>query len=136
MVIGKVCFLEYGSALELVGSHLVVTGFYGYAQTVAADFEVEHECFHARGDGAEVVVFELLVLGAFMSHEGTACEHEVGACAVERLVHEEVLLLPSEIGDAVFHLGVEVACHGGGGLVDCVERLQQRSLVVEGFAGV
>ncbi len=67
VVVGKVCFLEDGSALKLVGRNLVVACLDGDAEAVALYFEVEHESLDARGDCTEVVVFELLVLRAFVA---------------------------------------------------------------------
>ena len=58
----QVALLEDGRQLKLVGRHLVVAGLQGDAQFQGLYLEVFHEGGHAGGDGAEVVVFELLVL--------------------------------------------------------------------------
>ena len=63
VVYGQVGLLEDGSQLKLVGSHLVVTGLTGDAQFEGADFQILHEGLYTVGDGAEIVVFHLLVLG-------------------------------------------------------------------------
>ena len=63
VVVGQVCFLEYGCELKLVGSHFVVASLRRDAEFVAFDFKVEHEGFDARRYGAEIMVFELLVFG-------------------------------------------------------------------------
>ena len=103
---------------------------------MALDLEIEHESLHARGDGSEIVILKLLVLGRFVTHQGAAGQHQVGARGVEALVDKEVFLLPAEICAYMFHLRVKHAGHGGRGLVHAVEGAEQGSLVVEALAGV
>ena len=59
----QVGFLKDRSHLELVGSHLVVTCLAGDAQLECCNLKVFHEGLNTVGDGAEIVVFHLLVLG-------------------------------------------------------------------------
>ena len=68
MVVGEIGLLEDGRELKLVGRHFVVTGLDRDAKAVRFDFKVKHEGFHTRGNGAEIVVLELLVLGALVAH--------------------------------------------------------------------
>ncbi len=82
VVVGEVCLLENGRELKLVGGNFVVARLCGDAEAVAFDFEVEHESFDTRGNCAEVMVFELLVFGAFVAHECTPGHDEVGTGAV------------------------------------------------------
>ena len=87
MVIGEVTFLENGSQLELVRGYLVMAGLYGDAEPQSLYLEVFHE-FHDTGrDGAEVMILQLLVLGAFMSHQGSAGHQQIGTCGVQALVY-------------------------------------------------
>ena len=136
VVVGEVGLLEDGSQLELVGSHLVMAGVGGDAEAVTFNFEVEHESFDTRGDGAEIVVLKLLVLGAFVTHEGTAGHHQVGTGGIESFVDKEIFLFPAEIALHMLHILVEIACHACGCLVDRVEGTQQGSLEVERLSGV
>ena len=136
VVHGEVGLLEDRSALKLVGGHLVVACLYRYAKFESLDLEVLHEGLHALRDGAEIVVVHLLVLGALVAHERASGEDEVGTRGVEVLVDEEILLLPSQVGDDLLHVGIEIVAHVSGGHVDGVEGTQQRCLVVEGLAGV
>jgi len=136
MVVGQIGLLKDRGKLELVRCHLVVACARRYSKTVAFYLEIKHESCHARGDGSEIVVLELLVFGAFMSHERAAGHNEIGARVVERFIHQEVLLFPSEIGIHMFHVLVKVTCHSGGRLVYGVERTQQRGLEVKGLTGI
>ena len=136
VVDGQVGLLEDGRELKLVGGHLVVACLAGDAQLQGLDLEVFHEGLHALGDGAEVVVVHLLVLGRVVAHERSTGEQQVGTCRAEAVVDEEILLLPAQVGLHLPHLGVEEAGHIGGCRVEGMERAQQRSLVVEGLAGV
>ncbi len=136
VVHGQVGFFENGSQLELVGGHFVVARLAGDAQFQGLDFQVFHEFGHALGDGAEVVVVHLLVLGRFVPHQCASRHEQVRAGGIKPFVHEEVFLFPSQVRDDLLHVGVEVAAHVGGGFVHGVDGLFQRSLVVERLAGV
>ena len=136
MVDGEVALLIDGRELKLIGSHLVVTCLDGNGELEGLHFEVLHEGLHAVGDGAEVVVVHLLVLGALMAHEGASGEHEVGACRVESLVDEEVLLLPTEVDGHLAHVVIEERADVGGSLVHGVEGSEEGCLVVERLAGI
>ena len=95
MVNGEVALLEDGGQLELVGGYLVMACLAGDAKLQGFDLQVLHEGGYTAGDGAEVVVVHLLVLGRVMSHEGAACHYQVGACGIEVFINEEILLFPS-----------------------------------------
>ena len=131
VVVGQIGLFEDRGELELVGGNLVVAGLGGYAEAVAFDFEVKHEGFYARGNGSEIVVVELLVLGAFVAHQGTPGHDEVGASRIEGFVDEEIFLFPAQIAVDMFYVGIEVVCYGCGGFVNGREGAEQGSLVVE-----
>ena len=131
MVDGQVALLENGRQFKLVRSHLVVARFYGYGQFQSLNLQVFHEGLHAVGDGAEVVVVHLLVLRTLVSHQRASRHQEVGTSRVETLVDEEVLLLPAQVHLYLLDVVVEIAADVRSGLVHGVERLQQRSLVVQ-----
>ena len=63
VVYGQIGLLKDGSQLKLVGSHLVVTGLAGNTQFESLYLQFTHEGSHALGNGSEVVVVHLLVLG-------------------------------------------------------------------------
>ena len=136
VVVGQIGLLVHGSQFELIGRHLVMTRLHGNAQLQAFVLEVLHEGHHARRDRPEIVVLELLVLGRLVPHERTAREHQVGTHGPEALVHEEVLLLPAQIGEDLLHVPVEIAAHLRGGLVHGRQRPQQGHLVVERLARI
>ena len=136
VVVGQVGFLVNGRQLELVGRHFVVAGFDGNAQPERFVFQVAHEFDHAFGNRAEIVVFELLVLGRFVAHERATRQHQVGACGPQRFVHEEVLLLPAQVAENLRDVAVEVAAYFRRGPVDGCQRAQQRGLVVERLARI
>ena len=113
---------------------LGATSLWRDAEPVAFYLKIEHESFNAGGYGAEIMVFELLVLGAFMSHKCAAGHHQVGTGAVESFVDEEVFLFPTEIRIDMFYLRIEILCYRCSRFVYGVERFKKRSLVVERFA--
>ena len=115
---GQIALFVDGGELKLIGRHLIVARLAGNAETEGLNFEIAHEFGHALGDGAEIVVFHLLILGAVVPHEGASGEQEVGAGGVEPFVHEEVLLFPTEVGVYVHRLVVEIGANGFGGVVD------------------
>ena len=121
VVVCEVHLLVDRGTFELVGGYFVVAGLDRNAQTVTADFEVEHEGLYARWYRTEIVVFKLLVLGALMPHEGAACHHQVGTRAEKRFVDKEIFLFPAEIGNHMLDFGVEETRHSRTGFVDCVD---------------
>ena len=136
VVIGQVGLLKDGRQLKLVGGHLVVTGGHRNAQLVRLHLKVLHERRHALWDGPKVVVVQLLTLCRGRAEEGATCHRQIGTGGVQRLVHQEVLLLPAQGG---VHLGdvlVEVLAHRRGCSVHSRQRFQQRRFVVERIACV
>ena len=113
-----------------------MAGLAGHAELEGLYLKVAHEGSDALGDGSEVVVVHLLVLGRVVSHQGAAREQQVGTGGVESLVDEEVLLLPAEVRGHLLHCRVEIMAYIDGGNVHSVEGTQQRSLVVECLARI
>ena len=124
------------SQFKLVGGHLVVACLYGDTQFQWLHFEVGHKGCYPWRDGTEVMVFQLLVLWWFVSHQGATRQKQVGTGGIESLVHKEVLLFPSKVSKHLLNLGVEVVAYTQCSLVDGTQWLQERSLVVECFARV
>ncbi len=106
MVGGDVGPLEHRRDLELAGRDLVVAGLGRDAELEQLTLGVHHEAQHPVGDGAEVVVVELLALGRLGAEQRAARVDQVGAREEEVPVDQEVLLL----GTAERHDVVEVAC--------------------------
>ena len=136
VVVGQVGLLEYRGHFELVGRYLVVTCGHRYAQFVGLAFKLLHESHHAGRDAAEVVVVKLLAFRRSSTEEGTAGLAQVWTGVVQRLVYEEILLLPSQGGHHLGDILVEILAHFRSGLVHCREGLEQRCFVVEGLSGV
>ena len=136
VVVGQVALLVHGSQFELIGCHLVVTGLDRNAQLQAFVFEIGHESDDPRGDRAEIVIFQLLVLGRFMPHERTARQHQVGTHGPKTFVHQEIFLLPTQILNHPVHLLVEIAAHLGRSLVHGRNRPQQRHFIIERLARI
>ena len=136
VVVGQVGLFKNRCKLKLVWCHFVVTCGHRNAQLVRLHLEVLHERRHALWNGSEVVVVQLLALRWRRTKQRATCHRQIGTRGVERLVHQEVLLLPTQSG---VHLGdvlVEVLAHRGGRSVHGRQRLQQGCLVVERVAGV
>ena len=104
----QIGFLKDGCQFKLIGCHFVMPCLDGNAQTVAHVFQFVHECIDPFGDGAEIMVFELLVFCSGMSHQGTSAELQIGAGIVKGQVDEEVFLFPAERGNDFLHVFVEV----------------------------
>ena len=46
-----------------------------------------------------------------MAHKRAARHHKVRTSTIKSLVDEEIFLFPTEVGNHVFHIGVEIAGH-------------------------
>ena len=84
---------EHRCALELVRSHLVMSCLARDGQLQCLDFQFLHKCLNSVGDGSEIMVIHLLVLGTFMAHQGASGKHQVGTRRVQACIHQKVLLL-------------------------------------------
>ena len=69
VIAGDVARLEQRGDLVLARRHLVVPGLDRHAEPVELPLRLGHEREHARRDGAEVVVLELLALGRLGAEE-------------------------------------------------------------------
>ena len=136
LVVGQIGFSIDGSQFELVGGHLVVTCLQGDAQPVAGNLQVAHKGGHPGGNGAEVVIVQLLVLGGIVAEERPARDHQVGPGSVQGFVNQEILLLPAQVGIDLGNGRIEEPAHGHCGIVHGLQSLFERGLVVQGFSGV
>ena len=131
MVDGKVALLEDRCQLKLVGSHLVMTGLHWDGKFQCLYLQVLHESLYTVGDSTKVVVVHLLVLGTLMSHQGAPSEHQVRTSRVESLVHEEILLLPSEVHLYFLYVVIEILANICRRLAHRMESTEEGSLIVE-----
>ena len=137
LVVGRhVGALEHRGQLELAGRDLVVAGLGRDAELEQLALGVEHEGEDPLGDGAEVVVVELLALGRLGAEQRAARVEQVGAGEEEAAVDQEVLLLGAGEGhDRVGLLVAEQLQDPLGLRGHRLLRAQQRRLVVERLAG-
>ena len=136
LVVGEVRLPVDGRQLELIGSHFVMSRLDRNAQFVSGDFQVAHEGRDTGRDGAEIMVIQLLVLGGVVAEQGASSDHQVRPGGEQALVHKEVLLLPAQVGIDLFHLGVEQAADGERRIRNRFQGFLERSLVIQGLAGV
>ena len=111
VVNGKVGLLEDRCQLKLVWCYLVVTGLARNTELKSLDFQILHECLNTLWDGAEVVVVHLLVLCRIVTHQGATSQHQIRTCSIQAFIYQEVLLLPTEIGNNFLDIRVEVVAN-------------------------
>jgi hypothetical protein len=136
VVNGQICFFEDWSEFKLVWCNLVVASLARDAEFESLISRSFMKACTRSGMVTEVVVVHLLVLGTVMSHQGTAGEDEVWTSSIEVLVNEEVFLFPTEVGDDLLYVGIEIMADIGSSYIHSVQGAQQRSFVVEGLTGV
>ena len=130
MVVGQVTFFVNRSQLKLVGSNLVVTGFNRNTQFQTFYFKILHESCHTGGDSTKVMVFQLLVFRAFVTHQGATGKQQVGTGGIQAFVNQKVFLFPAKVSNHLLNLGVEVVTYCGGRLINCFQGFDKRSLIV------
>ena len=67
------------------------------------------------------MVVHLLVLGALMTHQRATCHEQVGTGRIEALVHEEILLFPTQIDLYLGHIVVEILANILGSLAHSMQ---------------
>ncbi len=107
MIGGEIRVLEDRRDLVLARGDFVVPRLDRDAQLEQLRLAVGHARQHALGDGAEVLVFQLLALGRHGAEQRPAGIDQVGAQVVEVLVDQEVFLLRADGREDL--LGVLVA---------------------------
>ena len=136
VVNGKVGLLEDRRQLKLVRCYLVVASLARNAKLKSLNLQVFHESLNTLWDGSEVVVVHLLVLGRVVTHQGATSQHQVRACGIQTFIYQEVLLLPTEVGNDLLDIWVEIMANFCGSYVDSVQSTEQWSLVVERLTGI
>ena len=92
----NVGILELRCTLELIGSHLIVTGLYRNTEPVGGILKVLHKLLDPLRNCAPIVVLQLLVLGRSVPHKRAPCLHEVRTGIEKSLIYKEIFLLPPE----------------------------------------
>ena len=137
VVAGDVRRLEERRDLVLARRDFVVPRLDRHAHAEELLLGLGHEGEHARGNGAEVVILELLPLGRPGAEERPLAGHQVGALIEQLAVDEEVLLLGPDRGDDPGDAGVgaEEPEDPHRLLGERFHRAKQRDLGVERLAG-
>ncbi len=133
---GQVGLLVNGRQLKLIGSHLVVSGFKRNTQFISLVLEFFHKFHHSFGNGAEIMVVELLIFGGLVPHQGSSAHHQIGARTPESFVHQKEFLFPTQVRVHFFDFGIKETASFGGRFTDSGNGLDQRRFIVERFAGV
>ena len=92
LVYGLRDFTEERDALELPRSDLVMPGLQWNAKPICLRFEILHESNHARRDGPEIMVLQLLVLSRCMANHGATTELQIRPCVIKSLIHQKIFL--------------------------------------------
>ena len=126
-----------GSKLMLGRRHLIVLRFGKDSQLPQLGIQLLHERGHARLDGAEIMVVQLLPLRRLRAEERAARVEQVLALIVKRLVDEEIFLLRADRRAHSPDGGVaEELQNAQALLVDGLHGAQQRRFLVERLAAV
>ena len=98
---------------------------------------IAHKVEHARTDGAEIVVFQLLVLGGRCAEQGSAGLDEVRSQQEKVLIDEEILLLHTQRDSHLAIAGAAEALHQApGGSRKSLYGAQQRCLLIQRLTGI
>ena len=136
VVVCQVTFFKDRSQFELVGSYFVVAGLQWNTQFERFNFQLFHKFHDAGRNGTEVVIFQLLVLTAFVAHQRTTAKQQVGTGGIQTFVYQEVFLFPSQISVYFLYIRIEIVAYVDGGFIDGFQCFQQGSLIVQRFAGI
>ena len=131
MVDRQVHVLKQRGQFKLRGRHFVVAGLGRDPQSPEFLFHVAHEIKDAGLDGAEIMVFQLLVLGGRGAEKGAPRLDQVRAVQVEVLVNEEVFLFRPQRNGHVFIRKAETLHQLLDGIAQCLAGAQQRSLLIQ-----
>ncbi len=126
---------KIGASSVLRRRHFVVARLDRHAHLVELGLDFRHVVEHALGDGAEVLILELLALGRARPEQRAAGVDEVGPVVIEVAVDQEILLLGAAGGGHArgrHAEEIERARRLGG---ERLHRTQQRRLLVERLAG-
>ena len=127
----------HAGQLILAGSHLFVLRLGEHPQPPKLIVHIPHKVHHPGGDGAEVVILQLLALGGGRPQQGAGAEPKIRPQIKERFVHQEVFLLRSRGGDHPLHVRMAEQGQDPPGLpVDQLHGAQQGGLFIQGVSAV
>ena len=132
----QVHVLKQRSQFKLRGRHFVVAGLGRDSQSPEFLFHVAHEIKDTGLDGAEIMVFQLLVLGGRGAEKGATRLDQVRAVQVEVLVNEEVFLFRPQRNGHVFIRKAETLHQLLDGIAQCLAGAQQRSLLIQSVSRI
>ena len=136
VVAGEVHFFEHRSKFELSRGDFVVAGLGRNTEFPEFLFHIVHEVQDASRNATEVMVFHLLVLCRSCTEQGAPSLVQVRTLEVEALVDEEVFLFGTERDGNLLLRDAEEAHQAVGGFLQSLDGAQERSLLVERFAGI
>ena len=136
MVAGKVDFFEDGGQFKLGRCHFVMPGLGGNAEFPQFLLHFRHKIQHPHFDGAEIVVFQLLMFGGRRPEDAPAGLQKVRPLQIEMAVNQEVFLLdPQRYGN--FFIRQAKALHQPfGGHGKSLNGTQKRGFLIQCFAGM
>ena len=121
----------------LRGSHLVVLGLGQDAQIPKRFVQILHVSGNTGLDGTVVVVVQFLTAGGLGAEQGAAGGTQVFALVVQLLVHQEVLLLGTNLSDDALALVVAEETQQTQSLTThFVHGTQQGGFLIQGVAGI
>jgi hypothetical protein len=134
MVGGDVGVFEHRRDFVLARRDLVVARLHRHADFVELGFNFRHERHHALGDGAEVLVFELLAFRGPRTEQRAAGIDQIRPREIEVAIDQEVFLLGTARCDDALGGGPKDPQHADGLLRERFHRPEQRRFLVERFA--
>ena len=135
MISGDVGVLEQRRDFVLTRRHFIVPGFDRHAGPIELALDRGHERHHAIGNGAEILIFELLPFRRFRAKQRAAGVDQVRTRQVEVAIDQEIFLLRPAGGDNPFGVRAEQFQDADRLLRERFHRAQQRCFFVECFAG-
>ena len=134
MVVRQVTFFINRCQLELVRCYLVMAGLYRNPQFITFGFQILHKLLDARRDGPEIMVVQLLVLGTLMPQQRPFGQRQIRTRRIQIFVYQKILLLPSQIGNDLIDIFIEIMTNLFGRLVQSLDRTYQRGFIIQRFA--
>ena len=131
---GDVGVLEDRRDLVLARRDLVVARLHRHADLVQLGLDVGHERHHAIGDGAEVLILELLPLRRARAEERAAGVDQIGTRQIEVAIDQEIFLLRPARRDHALGRRAEQLQHAHRLLRQRFHRAQERRFLVERLA--
>ena len=124
VVNGKVHIFKNGSYLKLGGGGFIMSCFCRDPQFPEFKFHFGHECKDSGFDGAEIMIFQLLMFGRRGTEKSSACLDEVGPVEIEIFIHKEIFLFRPQCECDVFFRKSETFCKSCHRLLHSLDRTQ------------